>query len=87
MAIINQESGSREQNAGNVGDAGNILRTFPAMGIRKKMCWQFHFDFCRRKGQIWQLYDCKNFRQKFVIFDSVSTMQRYMINNISKNKH
>ena len=31
-------------------------------------------------------YDGKIFFQKFVISDSVSTMQQYIINNINKNK-
>ena len=38
-------------------------------------------------GQIRRHYDGKNFRQKFVISVSVSTMQRRIMNKISKNKH
>ena len=52
------------------------------MGIRK-LPQQFYFDFCHRKGQIHWHYDDK---RKFVISDSVSTMQWCIINNISKNK-
>ena len=32
-----------------------------AMGIRKKICWQFYFYFCRREGQIRQHYNGTNF--------------------------
>ena len=58
------------------------------MEIRNKIRRQFHFDFCRRKGQTWrQNYNGKNFHQIFVILGSVSTMQQCIRNNISKNKH
>ena len=55
------------------------------MGIRKKMRRQFYFD-------LWQRSDTtalrrQSFRQKFVISSSVSTMQRCIINKISKDKH
>ena len=33
---------------------------FTAMGIRKKIQWQFYFYFCCRKGQIQGHYNGKN---------------------------
>ena len=63
------------------------LSNTTSMGIRKKMRRQFYFDFCCRNGQIRRHYDGKNFRQIFVISAGVSTIQRCIINNISKNKH
>ena len=57
------------------------------MGIKKKMQRQFCFDFCRRESQIRRHYYGKYFSQKFDISGSASTMQRCIINNISKNKH
>ena len=48
---------------------------------------QFCFDFCCCKSQIQRHYDDKNFRQKFaILIVSVSTMQCYIINNISKKQ-
>ena len=61
--------------------------TKPAMEIREKMRQQFYFDFCHRKGQTRLHYDGKNFRQKFITSGSIFTMQRCIINNISKNNH
>ena len=56
-----------------------------AMGISKKLLQQFYLDFCHRKGQKRHHYDGKNFCQKFVISGSISTMQRCIINNTTKN--
>ena len=52
----------------------------------RKKC-DSNFFFGRPKGQIQRHYDGKNFRQKFVISGSLSTMQQCIINNIRKNKH
>ena len=53
----------------------------------EKKMWQQFFFFCPPEGQIQRHYDGKNFRQKFVISGSLSTMQQCIINNIRKNKH
>ena len=57
------------------------------MGIKKKMRWKFYFAFRCREDQIQRHYDGRNFGEKCVVFGSLSTMQRCIINNISNNKH
>ena len=57
------------------------------MGIRKKMRWKFYFAFRCREDQIQRHYDGRNFGENCVVFGSLSTMQRCIINNISNNKH